>query len=154
MLYNPLEENQENAETAEPSGSTGSSTDSSAGGSTCGSTTPVEPVQPIEVPEIQDANLDEVSLMPDGSVEAGTSQKKYVITDWTYEEMKKLIPKKTRQKISKFYLISRKPSLHKPEQVSEAEVFFETEFPRRSPYAVYQKAMKFNRKKITRIILL
>lgn len=135
MFYQFPDENQQNGESPEVSQTTGSSTDSSAAGSTGGSTPSVEPVQPIEIPEV------------DG-------ERKYLLTNWTYEEMKKLIPKKTRQKISKFYLITRKPSLHKPEHLLEAEEFFETEFPQRSPYAVYQKAMKFNRKKITRIILM
>ena len=122
-------------EIPEESPTTGSSSTSSTTPSTGGSTPPVEPVQPIEIPEISE-------------------EKKYVITDWSYEEMKKLLPKRTRLKISKMFHVVRKPSLFKPEQLLEAQEFFETEFPRRSPYAVYQKAMKFTRKKITRIILM
>lgn len=135
MLTHSFDDNEQNAEIAEASGSTGSSTDGSSTSSTGDSTPSVEPVQPLEVPDI--------------------SGKNYLETNWNVGELKKLLSKAMRKKISRLYHVIRLPNLAKSDDsVIEAEKFFSEEFPNRTPYAVYQKAMRVNRGKFKRIILI
>lgn len=176
-------ENNQIEETAEASGSTEGSTGSSTAGSSGGSTDSVEPVQALEIPEldvkvevkteggidedgnafvdvstkiVNDTRLDEVSLMEDGSFEAGVTKNPsaYHEKKWEYAELKKILPARMKKKISKCFIAIAKPARFTTAAVLEAEQFFEREFPKRSPWAVYQKAMEMKRAGKTRIVLL
>lgn len=154
MLTHSPDENNEIKETAEASSSTGGSTTGSSAGSTGDSTPPVEPVQALDIPEIEDAELDEVSMMADGSVEVGVSKKKYSEKAWEYEQIKKLLVKKNKKQIVKHFIILKYQRNCTPDQIKEAEEFFAKEYPTRSPYSVYQKCLKLARTKPKRILLI
>lgn len=118
-------------EIPEESPTTGSSSAGSTTPTTGGSTEGGEPVQALDVPDYKLAD-----------------------SNWRLDELKKLLSKQMRKKVSVFYHVIRKPSLHTAEMLVEAKSFFNQEFPDRSPYATYQKAMRINRGGYKRIILI
>lgn len=83
------------------------------------------PVQPLEIP-------DETPEFNRGG--------------WKLEELKKA--KKTRNKIVAAYKAFKRPHVYNAVKHLAAVDFFRTEWPDRSPYAVYQKAQNLKNKKI------
>lgn len=186
------EENDQIKKSSEASQTTGGSTGGSTDESNGGSTESEEKVQPIEVPKLDEkkeveklskekvvtsAKLTELSIMQDGKIEPGLSDKKYDglvpvkpmseeeksnLKDgkwyhekkWQYEELKKMLPAKMKKQISKYFIMVSRPSRFNADEVIEAEEFFKREFPHRSPGSVYQKAMLMKRKGVKRIVLL
>ena len=164
-------ENIKTSESPEVSQTTGSSTAGSSGSSTGDSTGLVEPIQPADLDAeptvIEAAELEEVSLMKDGTIEAGIKkycpkcgavltkpikqkgkgiyQRKGKITHWLPEEQRKIYNARSRREIFKFYYwfaFSKKEAKNR----AGAE-YFAREFPARSPVAVYQKAWRVKSKK-------
>lgn len=156
---------------SEASQTTGSSTAGSTTSSTGHSTAAVEPVKPADLDdeptEIVAAELEEISLMNDGSIEVGIKkycpkcgallknpvkqkgkgvyERKGKIIHWLPEERQKIYDRKSRRQIFRFYSwlsFSKKES----KKLAAAE-YFAREFPNRSPIAVYQKAWRVKNKK-------
>ena len=124
-------QNQEINKSPEESQTTGCSTTGSSGSSTGDSTQPVEPVEALEIE-------------PKKSIEKG----------WKYEELKMMLNKKSREKILKYCRFLRSAHVYSKREVEQATAFFEKNFPKRSPYSVYQKALMVARGKFKRVILL
>lgn len=165
------QENNKTSESPEESQTTGGSTTGSSGSSTGDSTGLVEPIQPADLDAeptvIEAADLEEISLMKDGTIEAGIKkycpkcgavlkakpkQKgkgAYLRTrpkiHWAPEESQKIHDAKFRRQIFKFfYWISFSKKEAKTKAATE---FFSTEFPNRSAVAVYQKAWRVKHRK-------
>lgn len=131
-------QNEENNKSPEESQTAGRSTDGSSGSSTGDSTGAVEPIEPLNVPEI--------------SEEKPVNQ--WTEKGWRYEEMREMITKKGREKIIRYCRYVRTPDYHEKRQVEQAKAYFEKNFPTRSPYAVYQKALMVARGRYKRVILI
>lgn len=142
----------ENEQIAEDSGTTSSSTEGSTTPTTGDSTDLVEPIQPADLDGIESEPIKKycpkcgaVLKKPSQGSGKGIYQRKEKLLHWTPEENMKVQEAKMRKLIFKFYTwFSFVKNERKNKRAAE---FFLTEFPTRSPIAVYQKAWRVRRRK-------